>query len=42
MAAVDANLTLAVSKNVAKTIQLYGVKSEQLVSGVSLFIKWCI
>lgn len=38
MAAVDANLTLAVSKNVAKTIQLYGVKSEQLVSGVSLFI----
>uniref|UniRef100_A0A2K6H0M6 Conserved oligomeric Golgi complex subunit 5 n=1 Tax=Propithecus coquereli TaxID=379532 RepID=A0A2K6H0M6_PROCO len=31
VAAVDANLTLAVSKNVAKTIQLYGVKSEQLV-----------
>ncbi|KAM5236600.1 conserved oligomeric Golgi complex subunit 5 isoform 3-T3 [Ctenodactylus gundi] len=30
VAAVDANLTLAVSKNVAKTIQLYGVKSEQL------------
>ena len=32
VAAVDSNLTLAVSKNVAKTIQLYGVKSEQLVS----------
>uniref|UniRef100_A0A8C5VGE7 Conserved oligomeric Golgi complex subunit 5 n=1 Tax=Microcebus murinus TaxID=30608 RepID=A0A8C5VGE7_MICMU len=32
VAAVDANLTLAVSKNVAKTIQLYGVKSEQLLS----------
>ncbi|XP_040858402.1 conserved oligomeric Golgi complex subunit 5 isoform X4 [Ochotona curzoniae] len=31
IAAVDANLTLAVSKNVAKTIQLYGVKSEQLM-----------
>jgi hypothetical protein len=38
VAAVDANLTLAVSKNVAKTIQLYAVKSEQLVSGVPLFI----
>ncbi|XP_012576384.1 PREDICTED: conserved oligomeric Golgi complex subunit 5 isoform X2 [Condylura cristata] len=32
VAAVDTNLTLAVSKNVAKTIQLYGVKSEQLLS----------
>uniref|UniRef100_A0A8B9WPU8 Conserved oligomeric Golgi complex subunit 5 n=1 Tax=Bos mutus grunniens TaxID=30521 RepID=A0A8B9WPU8_BOSMU len=32
VAAVDSNLTLAVSKNVAKTIQLYGVKSEQLLS----------
>lgn len=32
MAAVDPDLSLAVSKNVAKTIQLYGVKSEQLVS----------
>ncbi|XP_060013260.1 conserved oligomeric Golgi complex subunit 5 isoform X1 [Lagenorhynchus albirostris] len=32
VAAVDADLTLAVSKNVAKTIQLYGVKSEQLLS----------
>ncbi|KAM6202287.1 conserved oligomeric Golgi complex subunit 5-like [Rhynchocyon petersi] len=32
IAAVDVNLTLAVSKNVAKTIQLYGVKSEQLLS----------
>ncbi|XP_066198530.1 conserved oligomeric Golgi complex subunit 5 isoform X1 [Saccopteryx leptura] len=32
VAAVDANLTLAVSRNVAKTIQLYGVKSEQLLS----------
>ncbi|XP_060052379.1 conserved oligomeric Golgi complex subunit 5 isoform X2 [Erinaceus europaeus] len=31
VAAVDANLTLAVSKNVAKTIQLYGVKSENLL-----------
>ncbi|XP_012412809.1 conserved oligomeric Golgi complex subunit 5 isoform X2 [Trichechus manatus latirostris] len=32
IAAVDVNLTLAVSKNVAKTVQLYGVKSEQLFS----------
>ncbi|XP_058152525.1 conserved oligomeric Golgi complex subunit 5 [Dasypus novemcinctus] len=32
VAAIDANLTSAVSKNVAKTIQLYGVKSEQLLS----------
>uniref|UniRef100_G1RBT1 Conserved oligomeric Golgi complex subunit 5 n=1 Tax=Nomascus leucogenys TaxID=61853 RepID=G1RBT1_NOMLE len=32
VAAVDTNLTLAVSKNVAKTIQLYSVKSEQLLS----------
>ncbi|XP_006882749.1 PREDICTED: conserved oligomeric Golgi complex subunit 5 [Elephantulus edwardii] len=32
IAAVDVNLTLAVSKNVAKTIHLYGVKSEQLLS----------
>ncbi|XP_073184558.1 conserved oligomeric Golgi complex subunit 5 isoform X2 [Lepidochelys kempii] len=32
VAAVDPNLSLAVSKNVAKTIQLYGVKSEQLLS----------
>ncbi|KAH0616501.1 hypothetical protein JD844_027644 [Phrynosoma platyrhinos] len=32
VAAVDPNLSLAVSKNVAKTIQLFGVKSEQLVS----------
>ncbi|XP_033294768.1 conserved oligomeric Golgi complex subunit 5 isoform X2 [Orcinus orca] len=32
VAAVDADLTLAVSKNVAKTIKLYGVKSEQLLS----------
>nr|XP_048692290.1 conserved oligomeric Golgi complex subunit 5 isoform X2 [Caretta caretta] len=32
VAAVDSNLSLAVSKNVAKTIQLYGVKSEQLLS----------
>ncbi|XP_073921079.1 conserved oligomeric Golgi complex subunit 5 isoform X3 [Castor canadensis] len=32
VAAVDANLTLAVSKNVAKTIHLYSVKSEQLLS----------
>ncbi|KAF7246689.1 Conserved oligomeric Golgi complex subunit 5 [Varanus komodoensis] len=30
VAAVDPNLSLAVSKNVAKTIQLFGVKSEQL------------
>ncbi|XP_039103144.1 conserved oligomeric Golgi complex subunit 5 isoform X3 [Hyaena hyaena] len=30
VAAVDEDLTIAVSKNVAKTIQLYGVKSEQL------------
>ncbi|KAI6079087.1 Conserved oligomeric Golgi complex subunit 5 [Aix galericulata] len=32
VAAVDPDLSLAVSKNVAKTIQLYGVKSEQLLS----------
>lgn len=32
MAAVDPDLSLAVAKNVAKTIQLFGVKSEQLVS----------
>ncbi|XP_077120900.1 conserved oligomeric Golgi complex subunit 5 isoform X2 [Ranitomeya variabilis] len=32
VAAVDPNLCSAVSKNVAKTIQLFGVKSEQLLS----------
>ncbi|XP_040199470.1 conserved oligomeric Golgi complex subunit 5 [Rana temporaria] len=32
VAAVDPNLCIAVSRNVAKTIQLYGVKSEQLLS----------
>ncbi|NWZ61034.1 COG5 protein, partial [Acrocephalus arundinaceus] len=32
VAAVDPDLSLAVAKNVAKTIQLYGVKSEQLLS----------
>uniref|UniRef100_A0A803WCP3 Conserved oligomeric Golgi complex subunit 5 n=1 Tax=Ficedula albicollis TaxID=59894 RepID=A0A803WCP3_FICAL len=32
VAAVDPELSLAVAKNVAKTIQLYGVKSEQLLS----------
>ncbi|XP_075414657.1 conserved oligomeric Golgi complex subunit 5 [Tenrec ecaudatus] len=32
IAAVDVSLTLAVSKNVAKTVQLYGVKSEHLLS----------
>ncbi|KAM4676724.1 conserved oligomeric Golgi complex subunit 5 [Discoglossus pictus] len=32
VASVDPNLCLAVSKNVAKTIQLFGVKSEQLLS----------
>ncbi|KAG8577236.1 hypothetical protein GDO81_010109, partial [Engystomops pustulosus] len=32
VAAVDPNLCIAVSKNVAKTIQLFGVKSEQLLS----------
>ncbi|XP_077194284.1 conserved oligomeric Golgi complex subunit 5 [Paroedura picta] len=32
VAAVDPDLSLAVSKNVAKTIQLYAVKSEQLLS----------
>ncbi|XP_063783130.1 conserved oligomeric Golgi complex subunit 5 isoform X2 [Pseudophryne corroboree] len=31
VAAVDPNLCCAVSRNVAKTIQLYGVKSEQLL-----------
>lgn len=36
MAAVDPDLSLAVAKNVAKTIQLYGVKSEQLVSNFKL------
>lgn len=37
MAAVDPDLSLAVAKNVAKTIQLYGVKSEQLVSNFKTF-----
>uniref|UniRef100_A0A8D0HIT2 Component of oligomeric golgi complex 5 n=1 Tax=Sphenodon punctatus TaxID=8508 RepID=A0A8D0HIT2_SPHPU len=32
VASVDPHLSLAVSKNVAKTVQLYGVKSEQLLS----------
>ncbi|XP_040268774.1 conserved oligomeric Golgi complex subunit 5 isoform X2 [Bufo bufo] len=32
VAAVDPNLCIAVSKNIAKTIQLFGVKSEQLLS----------
>ncbi|XP_056429563.1 conserved oligomeric Golgi complex subunit 5 isoform X1 [Hyla sarda] len=32
VAAVDPHLCIAVSKNVAKTIQLFGVKSEQLLS----------
>ncbi|XP_006633383.2 conserved oligomeric Golgi complex subunit 5 [Lepisosteus oculatus] len=32
VAAVDPNLTLAVAKNAAKTIQLFCVKSEQLLS----------
>nr|XP_033813788.1 conserved oligomeric Golgi complex subunit 5 isoform X2 [Geotrypetes seraphini] len=32
VASVDLVLSLAVSRNVAKTIQLYGVKSEQLLS----------
>ncbi|CAH2275779.1 conserved oligomeric Golgi complex subunit 5 [Pelobates cultripes] len=32
VAAVDPHLCSAVAKNVAKTIQLYGVKSEQLLS----------
>ncbi|KAG8439924.1 hypothetical protein GDO86_005914 [Hymenochirus boettgeri] len=32
VAAVDSDLCWAVSKNIAKTIQLYGVKSEQLLS----------
>lgn len=31
VASVDPNLSLAVAKNAAKTIQLYCVKSEQLV-----------
>ncbi|KAJ7407104.1 component of oligomeric golgi complex 5 [Willisornis vidua] len=34
VAAVDPDLSLAVAKNVAKTIQLYGVKSEQLALSV--------
>lgn len=42
VAAVDANLTLAVSKNVAKTIQLYGVKSEQLVSDSPVNFHDCV
>jgi len=37
VAAVDPDLSLAVAKNVAKTIQLYGVKSEQLVSNFKTF-----
>ncbi|OCT89130.1 conserved oligomeric Golgi complex subunit 5 [Xenopus laevis] len=32
VAVVDPSLSSAVSKNIAKTIQLYGVKSEQLLS----------
>ncbi|MBN3295644.1 conserved oligomeric Golgi complex subunit 5 [Amia ocellicauda] len=32
VAAVDSNLTLAVAKNAAKTLQLFCVKSEQLLS----------
>ncbi|XP_038667266.1 conserved oligomeric Golgi complex subunit 5 isoform X2 [Scyliorhinus canicula] len=32
VASVDPNLSLAVARNVAKTIQLFGVKSEQLLS----------
>ncbi|XP_069765263.1 conserved oligomeric Golgi complex subunit 5 isoform X2 [Narcine bancroftii] len=32
VASVDPNLSLAVAKNVAKTVQLFGVKSEQLLS----------
>ncbi|XP_032895598.1 conserved oligomeric Golgi complex subunit 5 isoform X1 [Amblyraja radiata] len=32
VASVDPNLSLAVAKNVAKTIHLFGVKSEQLLS----------
>lgn len=31
MASVDPNLSLAVAKNAAKTVQLFCVKSEQLV-----------
>jgi len=40
VAAVDPDLSLAVAKNVAKTIHLYGVKSEQLVSNFR-FLKTC-
>lgn len=36
VAAVDPDLSLSVSKNVAKTVQLYAVKSEQLVSNSPL------
>ena len=32
VAAVDPSLSLAVAKNAAKTVQLFCVKSEQLVS----------
>ncbi|XP_041058301.1 conserved oligomeric Golgi complex subunit 5 isoform X4 [Carcharodon carcharias] len=32
VASVDPNLSLAVARNVAKTVQLFGVKSEQLLS----------
>lgn len=40
VAAVDPDLSLAVAKNVAKTIQLYCVKSEQLVSNF-VFLEVC-
>ncbi|XP_010288193.1 PREDICTED: conserved oligomeric Golgi complex subunit 5-like, partial [Phaethon lepturus] len=36
VAAVDPDLSLAVAKNVAKTVQLYGVKSEQLLQTLSV------
>lgn len=40
VASVDPNLTLAVAKNTAKTVQLFCVKSEQLVSAGHMF-EWC-
>lgn len=33
VASVDQNLSIAVAKNASKTVQLFCVKSEQLVSG---------
>ena len=38
IAQVDADLTVTVAKNVAKTVQLFVVKSEELVSNIMITI----